>query len=180
MRTGALGEMTTLGVIGWLCRLDAVEPAWPVLPPAFEPACAWCPWNMFWFGWACCCCWPGDGAPAWDWVGPSGPGIGLLRESTRFEVEDVGVACAEPAGDCVEPPCGEPVPVDESLDFLASLLPSPSFFRESCSCCQTRSSIQASRRRSERERDLPHAGESPSLSALVSRDLSRRSGVPSG
>ena len=43
------------------------------------------------------------GAPGCDWEGaPSGSG--LLRESTRLLVEEVGVAWAEPAGDCDEEP----------------------------------------------------------------------------
>jgi hypothetical protein len=59
----------------------------------------------------------------------------LFRESTRLEVEEVGVACAEPAGDWLEElPRGDWVPDDESF-FLASLLPSRSLLRESCSCC---------------------------------------------
>ena len=47
---------------------------------------------------------PGIGAPAWDCVGPSGPGSGLFRESTRLEVDEVGVACADPEGDWLEEP----------------------------------------------------------------------------
>ena len=75
------------------------------------------------------------GAPGWGCVGPSGAGMDLLRASTRLEVEEVGVAWAEPAGDWLEePPWGEAVPEEESF-FLASLLLSRSLFRESCSCC---------------------------------------------
>jgi len=42
---------------------------------------------------------PAGGAPGPGWVGPSGPGNGLFRASTRLDVEEVGVADAEPAGD---------------------------------------------------------------------------------
>ncbi len=78
---------------------------------------------------------PGIGAPGCVCVGPSGAGMGLVRESTRLDVEDEGVACAEPAGDWLEePPRGDWVPEEESF-FLASLLPSRSLLRESCSCC---------------------------------------------
>lgn len=50
-------------------------------------------------------------------------------------MDDVGVACAEPAGDCDdEPAWGEAVPEEES--FFLILLPSLSFALESCSDCQ--------------------------------------------
>ena len=69
-------------------------------------------------------------------MGPSGVGTGLLRVSFRLEVDDVGVAWAEPEGDWVDEPArGDAVPEEESF-FLASLLPSRSLLRESCSCCQ--------------------------------------------
>lgn len=52
-------------------------------------------------------------------------------------MEEVGVAWAEFAGEWLDdPPCGDAVPDGVSF-FLASLLPSRSLFRESCSCCQT-------------------------------------------
>ena len=44
------------------------------------------------------------GAPAWDCVGPSELGSGLFRGSTRLDVDEVGVACAEPDGDWFEDP----------------------------------------------------------------------------
>jgi len=47
---------------------------------------------------------PGCGAPTVGCVGPWDPGSGLFRASTRFEVEEVGVAWAEPEGDWLEPP----------------------------------------------------------------------------
>ena len=78
---------------------------------------------------------PGFGAPGCVWLGPSEPDNDLLRASTRLEVEPVGVAWPEPAGDWVG--CGDAVPDDELSFFLASLLPSLSLsrVRESCSCC---------------------------------------------
>ena len=51
------------------------------------------------------------------------------------------MAWAELAGDWLEPLCGEAVPELPSF-FLASLLPSRSLARESCSCCQTSSSTR--------------------------------------
>lgn len=63
-------------------------------------------------------------------MGTSAPGRGLFLDSTRLEVEEVGVA----AGDWLEePPRGEAVPEEESF-FLATLAPSRSLLRESCSC----------------------------------------------
>jgi hypothetical protein len=49
---------------------------------------------------------PGMGAPACVWVGPSEPepGSGLFLDSTRLEVDEVGVAWAELAGDWLEEP----------------------------------------------------------------------------
>lgn len=67
-------------------------------------------------------------------MGPSEPDNDLLRESTRLEVEEVGVAWPEPAGDWLV--CGDAVPEELSF-FFASLLPSLSLsrVRDSCSCC---------------------------------------------
>ena len=67
-------------------------------------------------------------------------GRGLFRWSINWVVDDVGVALAEPAGECVaDPPWeGEAVPaLEESLDFFEDLF--ESLVRESCSCypCQS-------------------------------------------
>lgn len=66
-------------------------------------------------------------------MGPSEPDNDLLRESTRLEVEEVGVAWPEPAGDWLV--CGDAVPEELSF-FFASLLPSLSLsrVRESTRC----------------------------------------------
>ena len=116
-----LCETTTLGGSGTLCLAGVEEPAWvvPLLgPPLREDG-----WYMLEF----CCAFrpapgpPGIGAPAWLCVGPSA-GRGLFRESTRLEVDDVGVAWAELAGDWPEAPCGDAVP--EGLSFFLASLPS--------------------------------------------------------
>ena len=61
------------------------------------------------------------------------PSEDLDRVSARLCVEELGVACAEPAGDCPEEAAaGEAVPEDESPFFLVILF--PSLARESCSC----------------------------------------------
>ncbi len=63
----------------------------------------------------------------------------MLRGSTKFDVDDVGVACAEVAGDRLEgPPCGDWLP--EASFFLASLLPSLSRPRDERPCYQTTTS----------------------------------------
>lgn len=60
------------------------------------------------------------------------PSLLLLRVSARFCVEDVGVAWAEPEGECV-PASGEAVPELGSLPFFFdNLLRSVAL--ESCSC----------------------------------------------
>ena len=88
--------MTTLGAKDWLCRpgVEGPEEADPLVELMDDG-------NLSTF-----CCplefaagAPGIGAPALDCNGPSGPGSGLFRESTRLDVEEVGVAWAEPAGD---------------------------------------------------------------------------------
>ena len=67
---------------------------------------------------------PSIGAPACVCVGPSAPGNGLFLDSTRLEVDEVGVAWAELAGDWFEePPRGDAVPEEASFFVLASLLP---------------------------------------------------------
>lgn len=77
------------------------------------------------------------GVPAWPdckelaaAAEPSPEGKGLLRPSTSCVCEEVGVAWAEPEGDCVPPCDGEAVPGFASF-FLEDL---PSLARESCSC----------------------------------------------
>lgn len=103
---GALGEMTTLGASGWPCRegVDGPIEVGPLL--GLLPPIDWCDWKML----ELFCMFtpaagaPGMGAPAWVCVGPSGPGSGLFLDSTRLEVDDVGVAWAELAGDWFEDP----------------------------------------------------------------------------
>jgi hypothetical protein len=151
-------------------RPDVVGPLVGLLPVT-----AGCGWNMPELGCrlALLPCPPGIGAPGCVCVGPSG--TGLLRASTRFEVDDVGVACAELDGDWFEAlPRGDAVPEDESF-FLASLLPSRSLLRESCSCCQTSSILWRScAGDSRKDMDSPLAG--GSLSSCLATRTTRSGG----
>jgi hypothetical protein len=118
----------TLGANCWplLCGVFGPEaPALPAPPkPCCPPKCGPAPSELGTLGWPGC---NEFGVPA----APSPEGRGLLRESTSCVCEEVGVAWAEPDGDCVAPPWeGEEVPEFESF-FLEDLL---SFARESCSC----------------------------------------------
>ena len=135
--------MTTLGASGWPCRYGVVVPMELAPLLGLLPPMDWCDWDIL----ALFCMFnplagaPGIGAPACVWVGPSDAGSGLFRDSTRLEVDEVGVAWAELAGDWFEePPRGDAVPEEASFFVLASLLPplllpalsrSLSFVRES-------------------------------------------------
>lgn len=94
--TGALGDMTTLGARGRLCLAGGVGEAAlapllaappPLIAGAWKAAELDC---MPALG-----CGPGIGAPAWGWVGASVLGSCLFRDSTRLEVEEVGVAAGD-------------------------------------------------------------------------------------
>lgn len=100
-----------------------------------------------WGCWNCDNCGPAPselGRPGWPDCNEPGCGAfgtlsllgsGLFRGSTRLEVEEVGVPCAELAGDCEEAPCeGEEVPeVDEAESFFLEEDLLDSFALESCS-----------------------------------------------
>jgi hypothetical protein len=144
--TGALGLIMTLGAKGWPARLGVAGPEAGAL---LDPKLCWplkCDPAVKELGVAA---WPGCrelGAAA----EPSPEGRGLLRPSTSWVCEEVGVAWAEPEGDWVAPCDGEAVPGFASF-FLEDLL---SLARDSCSCWTCKPSAAELWRRA----GLPPAG----------------------
>lgn len=102
--------MTTFGAIGWPGLVGVPGPPPPLwLPTPPEPCCDGK--NGWWgiepgvpCGGAC-------SEPLWPW--PAGPfsfgGKGLFLESTKAEVEEVGVPCAEELGELALPEGVAPV-----------------------------------------------------------------------
>lgn len=139
--TGPLGLTTTLGGRWWTGRCGVVEPA--LFIPLFRPAgapmapCCWCCANgcpaPSELGRVGC---PGCRFPGWGALGTlSLLGNGLFRGSMSCVCEEVGVPCAELAGDWVEEPACEgdavpDVPVPDSFFLDEDLLDSLAL--ESC------------------------------------------------